>query len=174
MVARYWIGLIKEDPRSWTTRCRVRPGGAGAESGRALMRRARPVSRIEAVPSVLIVDDHSPFRRAARALLERGGFRVVGEAEDGEAALNAVQRLTPDVVLLDIQLPGEDGFAICERIAATAGQGRAGGPTVVLTSGRPVATFRRRLAASRATGFIAKTDLTAAALSTLLRGAAAP
>jgi DNA-binding NarL/FixJ family response regulator len=122
------------------------------------------------MPSVLIVDDHSPFRGAVRVLLERGGFRVVGEAADGDAAIDAVQRLAPDVVLLDVQLPGEDGFAICERIVAAAGTTGGGGPVVVLTSGRPIGTFRRRLIRSRAAGFIAKTDLTASALAALVRG----
>lgn len=120
--------------------------------------------------SVLIVDDHQPFRDAARALLERGGFRVVGEAEDAEAALDAVQRLSPDVVLLDIQLPGDDGFAVCERILYGTDVANRASPVVVLTSGRPVATFRRRLAGSRAAGFIAKADLTPAMLSAMLAG----
>ena len=45
-----------------------------------------------------------------RALLEADGFEVVGEAADGSAALEAVRRLRPEVVLLDVQLPGTDGF----------------------------------------------------------------
>ncbi len=118
--------------------------------------------------TVLIVDDHSPFRSAVRELLERGGFRVVGEAGDGHAALDAIRRLAPDIVLLDVQLPGEDGFSICERIAAEKGASAEGGPVVILTSGRPIGTFRRRLALSQAAGFIPKTDLTAPALSALL------
>ncbi len=118
--------------------------------------------------SVLIVDDHAPFRSAVRVLLERGGFRVVGEAGDGDAALDAVRRLAPDVVLLDVQLPGEDGFAICERIVGATGNSTEGAPVVVLTSGRPIGTFRRRLARSQAAGFIPKTDLTAPALSALV------
>jgi DNA-binding NarL/FixJ family response regulator len=122
------------------------------------------------VPSVLIVDDHSPFRVAVRALLERGGFRVVGEAADGEAAVDAVRLLTPDVVLLDIQLPGEDGFAVCERIASAGDAAGVAGPVVVLTSGRPATTFRRRLAASRAAGFIAKAELTPTVLLAVLAG----
>jgi DNA-binding NarL/FixJ family response regulator len=126
------------------------------------------------VPSVLIVDDHSPFRVAVRALLERGGYRVVGEAGDGDAALEAVRQLSPDVVLLDIQLPGEDGFAVCERIAAARDAVKDAGPVIVLTSGRSASTFRRRLAASRAAGFISKGDLTPAMLSTLLTGRLAP
>jgi two-component system nitrate/nitrite response regulator NarL len=117
--------------------------------------------------TVLIVDDHSPFRSAVRELLERGEFRVVGEASDGHAALDAIRRLAPDVVLLDVQLPGEDGFSICERIAAEGGASGEG-PVVVLTSGRPIGTFRRRLALSGAAGFIAKTDLTAPALAAML------
>jgi DNA-binding NarL/FixJ family response regulator len=126
-----------------------------------------------AMRSVLIVDDHAPFRSAVRLLLERGGFRVVGEAGDGDSAVAAVRRLAPDVVLLDVQLPGEDGFAICERIlAGGVGSGAGeGAPVVVLTSGRPIGTFRRRLARSQAAGFIAKTDLTATALSALVAGA---
>jgi CheY-like chemotaxis protein len=125
-----------------------------------------------AMPSVLIVDDHAPFRSAVRLLLERGGFRVVGEAGDGDAAVEAVRQLAPEVVLLDVQLPGEDGFAICERILDATGSGAAA-PVVVLTSGRPIGTFRRRLARSQAAGFIAKTDLTAPALSALV-GASTP
>lgn len=117
--------------------------------------------------SVLIVDDHAPFRSAVRLLLERGGFRVVGEAGDGDAALVAVRRLAPEVVLLDVQLPGEDGFAICERILGETDKGQST-PVVVLTSGRPIGTFRRRLARSQAAGFIAKTDLTATALLALV------
>ena len=75
--------------------------------------------------SVLIVDDHAPFRSAVRLLLERGGFNVVGEAGDGDAAVEAVRRLAPEVVLLDVQLPGEDGFAICERILGAMGSSDA-------------------------------------------------
>ena len=113
--------------------------------------------------SVLIVDDHALFRSRARQLLERDGFRVVGEAGDGDSALNAARALRPQVVLLDVQLPGEDGFAVCHRILAE-GEGMA----VVLTSGRPEASFRRRLANSRAIGFIAKADLTPGALAAVL------
>ena len=120
---------------------------------------------------VLIVDDHEAFRAAARLLLERGGFDVVGEAADGDAAVEAASRLRPDVVLLDIQLPGDDGFRTCERLLdGEDGLGPATHPVVVLVSGRPAVTFRRRLAASRAAGFIAKTDLTASALDAVVRG----
>ena len=121
---------------------------------------------------VLIVDDHAAFRSAARQLLQRGGFDVVGEAADGDGALAAVERLRPDIVLLDVQLPGDDGFRTCERILdLDAGGGASSVPLVVLTSGRSISTFRRRLADSRAAGFIGKTDLTASGLSALVGGA---
>lgn len=115
--------------------------------------------------SVLIVDDYGPFRVVARRLLERDGFSIVGEAADGGAAVAAVRALRPDVVLLDVNLPDEDGFAVCHRL-----QELPDAPLVVLTSSHEVASFRRRLRSSRAVGFIAKRDLTSGALATLLDG----
>ncbi len=67
--------------------------------------------------TVLIVDDHEAFRDSARALLEAQGFEVIGEASDGTEALAVVIGLRPRIVLLDIQLPGLDGFAVAEQIA---------------------------------------------------------
>jgi CheY-like chemotaxis protein len=68
-------------------------------------------------PTVLIVDDHADFRLFARSLLEAGGFEIVGEAQDGASALAAARALKPGLVLLDVQLPDIDGFAVCERLA---------------------------------------------------------
>lgn len=110
--------------------------------------------------SVLIVDDHPAFRASARALLVADGFRVVGEAPDGSSALAAVAELRPWLVLLDIQLPDLDGFAVCEALQAAYEHP----PLVVLTSSREAGVFRRRLAASAALGFVAKADLTGQAL----------
>jgi DNA-binding NarL/FixJ family response regulator len=114
--------------------------------------------------TILIVDDHSAFRAAARAMLEADGFAVVGEAVDGESALAAIASLRPEVVLLDVQLPGIDGFTVAERLANQAGSV----PAVVLISSRAVNSYRRRLSASPAVGFIAKSDLSGASLSALL------
>ena len=113
--------------------------------------------------TVLIVDDHAGFRAGARALLEASGFLVLGEAASGEEALAETARLRPEVVLLDVQLPGIDGFAVAERLAA-----QAGAPAVVLVSSRGEHSFRRRLAASPARGFIPKGELTAECLNALL------
>ena len=71
--------------------------------------------------SVLIVDDHPSFRASARMLLECEGFEVVGEAEDGMSALEAVDRLQPDVVLLDVQLPDINGFEVAARLTENGG-----------------------------------------------------
>jgi two-component system response regulator FimZ (fimbrial Z protein) len=114
-------------------------------------------------PTLLIVDDHAGFRASARALLEGEGFDVVGDVADGEQALREVVRLRPDVVLLDVQLPGVDGFAVAERLAA-AGSGAA----VVLISSREAAAYGTRVEAAAAKGFIAKRELSGEALAALL------
>jgi len=114
--------------------------------------------------SLLIVDDDADFRAGARALLEVDGFRVLGEAADGESAIEAAQRLRPQAVLLDIQLPGMDGFAVADRLAADDDP-----PIVVLTSSRAAEAFHQRLRAARSVrGFIAKADLSGECLSALL------
>ena len=115
-------------------------------------------------PTVLIVDDHADFRASARALLEAEGFDVVGEAGGGEQAVAEVERLRPEVVLLDIQLPGDDGFAVAERLAA-----ESSGAAVVLISSREAASYGPRLDAAAARGFIAKSMLSGEALAALLR-----
>jgi DNA-binding NarL/FixJ family response regulator len=112
---------------------------------------------------VLVVDDHPGFRAAARRMLTAEGFEVVGEAPTGEAALDAAREHEPDIVLLDIQLPGIDGLAVAELLAELDPA-----PAVVLVSSRPAATYRRRLSAASVAGFIAKAELTGASVSALV------
>jgi DNA-binding NarL/FixJ family response regulator len=79
---------------------------------------------------VLIVDDQEPFRRAMAAVVEEtDGFAVAGTAMSGEESLAAAAELAPDLVLMDINLPGIDGIEAC-RVLASA----ADGPVVVLLS----------------------------------------
>jgi DNA-binding NarL/FixJ family response regulator len=109
---------------------------------------------------ILIVDDHPGFRASARRMLEAGGFEVVGEAEDGAAAVDATAQLTPDLVLLDVQLPDANGIELAGRIGAD------GGPGVVLTSSRP--SDQLDLTDTRALGFIPKDELSPTRISELL------
>jgi DNA-binding NarL/FixJ family response regulator len=68
---------------------------------------------------VLIVDDQAPFRRAAHAVINAtDGFTVAGEAESGEAAIEMVEALHPRLVLMDINLPGINGFEATRRITS--------------------------------------------------------
>jgi DNA-binding NarL/FixJ family response regulator len=110
--------------------------------------------------TVLIVDDHDQFRARARKLLERSGYCVVGEAADGAEAIAQARELAPDVVLLDVQLPGRDGFAVAEEIGL--------GPKIVLISTREAADYGSRMQHTVAVGFIHKPKLTPAALEHLV------
>jgi DNA-binding NarL/FixJ family response regulator len=113
--------------------------------------------------TVLIVDDHDDFRASATALLEGEGFTVLGEAADGAAAIVESERLRPDVVLLDIQLPDVDGFTVAERLAAAREP-----PAVVLISSREAESYGPRLDAAAVQGFISKRELSGAALAALI------
>jgi len=66
---------------------------------------------------ILLVDDEPSIVQLARMYLERENFRVEATG-DGEAALEAIARLTPDLVVLDVMLPKLDGFEVCRRLRA--------------------------------------------------------
>jgi DNA-binding NarL/FixJ family response regulator len=114
--------------------------------------------------TVLVVDDHPAFRASARRLLELDGFRVVGEAEDAEAALRLTRELRPEVALLDIGLPDRSGFEVAEQLAGSETR-------VVLVSSRGHADLGRRVRDSGALGFISKEDLSGEAILALLEAA---
>jgi two-component system chemotaxis response regulator CheY len=65
---------------------------------------------------VLIVDDNASTREMVKLILNRIGHEVIGEAGDGDSALEAFSRLRPDVVLLDIIMPGRSGVEVLEDI----------------------------------------------------------
>ncbi|TCO52004.1 response regulator receiver domain-containing protein [Kribbella antiqua] len=114
---------------------------------------------------MLVVDDHPDFRAAASALLAAEGFEVVGVAASGQEAVVVISALQPDVVLLDIRLPDLDGFAVAAQIAELADP-----PAVVLVSSRGAGTYGPRLGRAAAVGFMAKSELSGAALRRLLDG----
>jgi DNA-binding NarL/FixJ family response regulator len=69
-------------------------------------------------PTVLLADDEPLVRTGLRALLEQQGITVVGEAADGAEVLPAVRRTRPDVVLMDVRMPGTDGIEATRRLLA--------------------------------------------------------
>lgn len=79
---------------------------------------AKNVMRSEAdfdVPRVLVVDDHAASRMTAVALLAMEGYEVI-EAENGSAAIELVGKKQPDLILLDVMMPGIDGFEVCHQL----------------------------------------------------------
>jgi DNA-binding NarL/FixJ family response regulator len=124
---------------------------------------------IRAVPtSVLIVDDHPSFRACARQVLEAEGFEVVGEAADVASALAAAERLRPDVVLLDVQLPDGDGFDLA-RECCRDGEADGPRPRIVLVSSRDRSDYGSLIEDCGAVGFIPKDELSGQTLADLLK-----
>lgn len=80
-------------------------------------------------PTVLLADDHGAIRAGLRIMLEAHGIRVVGEAADGEVAVRNASALRPDVVLMDLRMPGRDGVSATREIVE-----RGLGDVLVLTS----------------------------------------
>jgi DNA-binding NarL/FixJ family response regulator len=115
--------------------------------------------------SVLIVDDHPGFRARARALLAAAGYQVVGEAADGESGVRVARDLSPDVVLLDVQLPDITGFEVVRRVHSEPDP-----PAIVLISSRDACDYGSRIGRSGALGFISKADLSAPTLRAVLEG----
>ena len=70
--------------------------------------------------TVLVVDDHDGFRMGLTEMLTTHGFEVVGDASDGETALRLVDALAPDVVLMDLEMPGLHGIEIARSIAESS------------------------------------------------------
>ncbi len=113
--------------------------------------------------TALIVDDHAMFRASTRLLLDLEGFEVVGEAADGASAVAEAERLRPDVVVLDVQLPDTTGFEIARVLLERRLVGR-----IVLVSSRHASDYGEQVGESGAVGFIAKDELSGEALHTVL------
>jgi DNA-binding NarL/FixJ family response regulator len=103
---------------------------------------------------VLIVDDSSCFRSAARALLERRGYEVVGEAATAAAAFEEARALNPAAVLLDVSLPDGTGFAVSARLTH-----RTPAIAVLLTSTEDFSSCYGLAEECGARGFVLKSQL---------------
>lgn len=102
---------------------------------------------------VLIVDDQEPFRMAARMVVEATeGFEVVGEAETGEASVEQARDLEPDLVLMDVNLPGINGLDATRQILA----GRSNPVVVLLLSTYEEEEYAPRAAECGAAAYIPK------------------
>jgi CheY-like chemotaxis protein len=114
---------------------------------------------------ILIVDDSPDFRAMAADLLAAHGFELVQDAADGEQALAAVARECPDAILLDVNLPGSDGFRVAASLAASCP-----GARIVLTSADADQIPAEVLKTCAATAFVPKQELALADLRALLAG----
>jgi CheY-like chemotaxis protein len=108
--------------------------------------------------TVLIADDHADFRRLAARLLTAFGYEIVGEAVDGPDAVRMTRTLRPDILLLDVQMPGMSGFEVAGELADE--------PTeIVLISSREASDYGLAPSSASPRGFLTKRDLTGPALA---------
>ena len=113
---------------------------------------------------ILIADDHALFRESLRGLLTSGGFEVVGEASEGRDAFELARRLQPDIVLMDLDMPGLDGLTATRLISAEM----PGVKVVVLTGSDDDANLFEAIK-SGAQGYLLK-NLASREFFTLLEG----
>jgi CheY-like chemotaxis protein len=114
----------------------------------------------------LIVDDSADFLDAASAMLERAGISVVGKASNSAEALRCYEDLHPDVALVDVELGGEDGFELAERLDQAS---TASSFAVILVSTYAELDLAEMIDASPAVGFLQKFSLSADAIRDLLK-----
>jgi two-component system nitrate/nitrite response regulator NarL len=112
----------------------------------------------------VIVDDHLRFAEVARRLLEHDGISVVGTAATGIDAMAHVRDLTPDLVLLDIDLGAESGFDVARKIEEIT----VNRPTVILMSAHDPDDFADLIADCPVAGFLPKPALSVRAIRALL------
>lgn len=119
----------------------------------------------EKKPKVLVVDDDTLMREVLKAILRSEGFEVQGEATDGQSALTQVGKLSPDVVCLDVNMPGMSGIEVLKSIQSAA----PGTKVVMITGDSSMATVREAVG-SGASGYIIK-PFNAARVGDTLRAA---
>ena len=116
--------------------------------------------------TVLAVDDQSVFRDTARSLIAATpGFEQVGEAASGEEALELAAELRPDLVLMDVRMPGMDGIETARRLGESDLD-----VSVVLISLEEIPDLADAVERAGAMGYIRKQDLSTRTLAKLLRG----
>lgn len=117
---------------------------------------------------ILLADDHAMFRKGLRGLLEKKGFRVVGEAGDGREALEKARELSPDVVVMDITMPNLDGIEATRGLTA-----ESPGIKVIVLSIHGGKRFVEKVLQAGAAGYVLKDSAPEElmdAVRTVLRG----
>ena len=117
---------------------------------------------------VLLADDHATGRMGFRLLLEGAGATVIGEADSGEAAVSAFDRSPPDVLMMDVSMPGIGGLGALERVRAHHPDAR-----VLILSAHDDAQIPTRALRAGATGYLSKRahpDELLRALTSVARG----
>lgn len=100
---------------------------------------------------ILIADDHAVVRMAVRLLIEKAGHEVVGEAESGLDVIGLVRKLSPDLVVLDIDMPSLDGFAVLQRLCGAEGLCK-----VIVFSALQADRYAIRSSRAGASGYVCK------------------
>ena len=113
----------------------------------------------------LIVDDSPDFLEAAGQLLTDDGVAVVAVAATSDEAVAKASASQPDVALVDVELGGESGFDVAQRLTRLPN----GGPPVILISAESQGELGELVDASGALGFVSKTDLSGDAIRSLVR-----
>jgi NarL family two-component system response regulator LiaR len=114
---------------------------------------------------VLLVDDSEPVRLELRKLLELSGvIQVVGEARDGQQGILLAAKLTPDVVIMDLEMPGMDGFEATRRIKV-----QVHAPRIVILSMHAGPENEARARSAGATEFLVKGADFQVLINTILR-----
>jgi DNA-binding NarL/FixJ family response regulator len=107
-------------------------------------------------PAVVIADDQMLVRSGFRMILSSAGIPVVAEAADGKEAVAAVLKHKPDVVLMDIRMPGMDGLEATRRILAARAAGTASGPRIIILTTFDLDQYVYAALAAGASGFLLK------------------
>ena len=106
---------------------------------------------------VVLVDDYALVRSSIRKELQAAGIEVVGEAADGEEALSLVERLRPDVLVLDVEMPKLNGVEVARRLQKRGGP-RSSFPRILVLSAYNNEGYMRGLLDAGATGYVLKDE----------------
>jgi len=116
------------------------------------LRQPRLITRFKIMIDVLLIDDHALVRTGIRRLLEDSGqIRIAGEADCGEDGVTLAQQLNPDVILMDVSMPGIGGVEACRRILQ-----RDPGQKIIVLTIHNEQTFPKRMLEIGARGYLTK------------------